>query len=159
MPLPPFDQIFPSAPTYTEKDVGDLTGKVSGPSQRIPRHQMLKRLTQVYIVTGSTSGCGFELAKMLYAAGGKVYVAARSPEKIKNAIRLITSSERSTSGKLVVLNLDLANLSSIKQSAYAFLDAEDRLDVVVHNAGVMKPPSGSKTPTVSLRSTLQPAKY
>ncbi|MCJ1384724.1 hypothetical protein MMC17_007842 [Xylographa soralifera] len=120
--------MFPPAPTYTEKDIGDLTGKV-------------------YIVTGSTSGCGFELAKMLYAAGGKVYVAARSAEKIKIAIRLIEPSERSSSGKLVALNLDLADLSSIKQSANAFLDAEERLDVVVHNAGIMKPPPGSRTPT------------
>ncbi|MCJ1438415.1 hypothetical protein MMC27_007803 [Xylographa pallens] len=128
MPPPPFNQLFPPAPTYTEKDVGDLTGKV-------------------FIVTGSSSGCGFELARMLYAAGGKVYVAARSPEKIKNAIRLVESSERSSSGKLVALNLDLADLSSIKQSANAFLGAEVRLDVVVHNAGVMKPPPGSKTPT------------
>ena len=89
---------------------------------------------------------------MLYAAGGKVYVAARSPEKIKNAIRLIESSERSSTGKLLALNLDLADLSSIKQSANAFLGAEGRLDVVVHNAGVMKPPPGSKTPTVSISS-------
>ncbi|MCJ1404313.1 hypothetical protein MMC11_007538 [Xylographa trunciseda] len=128
MPAPPFNQMFPPAPTYTEKDVGDLTGKV-------------------FIVTGSTSGCGFELAKMLYMAGGKVYVAARSPEKIQNAIRSITSAGPSPSGKLVALSLDLADLSSIKQSATAFLGAEERLDVLVHNAGVMKPPPGSKTKT------------
>ena len=151
MPPPPFNQIFPPAPTYTEKDIGDLTGKVRDLSQEILWRPALERLSQVFMVTGSTSGCGFELARMLYAAGGKVYVAARSPEKIKNAIRLIKSSEQSSSGKVVALNLDLADLSSIKRSATTFLSAEDRLDVVVHNAGVMKPPPGSKTQTVSSR--------
>jgi len=43
------------------------------------------------------------------------------------------------------LNLDLNDLSTIKGSAQAFLTEENRLDVVWHNAGVMMPPSGSKS--------------
>lgn len=43
------------------------------------------------------------------------------------------------------MNLDLSDLSTIKGSAQAFLSAENRLDVVWHNAGVMMPPSGSKS--------------
>ena len=89
---------------------------------------------------------------MLYGAGAKVYVAARSSKKIENAIKGIRSDCLSSSGKLVALSLDLADLSSIKQSATEFLSAEDRLDVLVHNAGVMKPPPGSKTKTVSFRT-------
>lgn len=50
-----------------------------------------------------------------------------------------------TSGRLKFLNLDLNDLSTIKGSAQAFLNEESRLDVVWHNAGVMMPPSGSKS--------------
>lgn len=41
------------------------------------------------------------------------------------------------------LNLDLSDLQGIEQTAEAFLEAETRLDVIWHNAGVMAPPEGS----------------
>lgn len=41
------------------------------------------------------------------------------------------------------LHLDLADLQTIKQTAEAFLEAETRLDIIWHNAGVMAPPEGS----------------
>ncbi len=98
---------------------------------------------------------GFEVAKILYGRGGTVYIAARSLEKIKAAIRAIKTELPGTDGRLVALNLDLADLSTIKASAEEFLSKEDRLDVLVHNAGVMTPPAGSKSKLVrpSFRSS------
>lgn len=127
---PPWDQISPPAPTFTEKDAGDQGGRV-------------------FLVTGSTSGIGFELAKMLYALNGAVYIASRSVEKICAAINTIKSQVRTKSGRLEALQVDLANLESIGPSAREFLSKEDRLDVLVHNAGLMTPPAGSKTDLVS----------
>lgn len=86
---------------------------------------------------------------MLYGAGAKVYLAARSREKLKTAIKNIKLDRPSSRGKLVALHLDLSDLATIKQSANDFLSAEERLDVLVHNAGVMTPPAGSKTNLVS----------
>lgn len=99
-------------------------------------------------MTGSTSGVGYELAKILYGAGARVYIAARSTDKITEAIKNIKADIPSSSGKLSALTFDLADLSSIKQSAHNFLNAEGTLDVLVHNAGVMTPPVGSKTKLV-----------
>ncbi|KAF6226089.1 hypothetical protein HO133_008954 [Letharia lupina] len=48
-------------------------------------------------------------------------------------------------GQLVHLHLDLADLSTIKASAEAFLAKNTRLDIVFNNAGVLLPPQGSKT--------------
>lgn len=104
------------------------------------------------MITGSTSGVGLELAKLLYGLNGTVYVAARSPEKIKEAIKTIKSQVRTKTGRVESLEVDLANLASIGQSARAFLAIEDRLDVLVHNAGLMTPPAGSKTNLVSKSS-------
>lgn len=65
-----FSAVFPPRPTFTDKDLPLLRGKV-------------------YIVTGAASGIGFELAKILYAAGGAVYIAARSTTRCEGAIEKI----------------------------------------------------------------------
>ena len=130
---PPFDQIFPPAPTFTEKRAGDQGGRV-------------------FLVTGSSSGIGLELAKMLYGLNGTVYIAARSAEKIQAAMDTIKSQVRTKNGRVEALQVDLADLASIGHSAREFLSKEERLDVLVHNAGLMTPPAGSKTGLVSSRS-------
>jgi retinol dehydrogenase-12 len=50
-----------------------------------------------------------------------------------------------STGELVYLHLDLDDLTTIKKSAEDFLSKETKLDVLWNNAGVMKPPQGSKT--------------
>lgn len=131
---PPLDQIFPPCPGFTEKDASDQDGRV-------------------FLVTGSTSGIGLELAKMLYGLNGTVYVAGRSVQKLNAAIETIKSQVQTRNGRIEALQIDLADLSSIGESARNFLSREDRLDVLVHNAGLMTPPSGSKTSLVSRYST------
>ena len=85
------------------------------------------------------------LAKFLYQVNGTVYIAGRSREAATKAIEDIKSNVHSLTGTLEFLFLDLADLSSIKNSADEVLAREQRLDVLWHNAGVMFPPSGSKT--------------
>lgn len=129
--------IFPPAPTFTDNDLPSLTGKV-------------------YIVTGAASGVGFELAKILYIAGGTVYIAARSKSRCEGAIDKIktqTSCAKSA-GKLESMVIDLADLRTVKGAVDEFLRRETRLDVLVHNAGVMTPPAGSKDKLV--RRNLNP---
>ncbi|KAL8722883.1 MAG: hypothetical protein Q9225_000716 [Loekoesia sp. 1 TL-2023] len=119
-----FSQAFPPAPIFTEKKVGNLEGKV-------------------FLVTGAASGVGFELARLLFSRGGTVYIAARSKEKVDRAIKTI-SQARSSKGHLHPLLLDLADFPTIKPAVNEFLAKENRLDVLVHNAGLMTPPAGSK---------------
>ncbi|KAH7312792.1 hypothetical protein BKA65DRAFT_516673 [Rhexocercosporidium sp. MPI-PUGE-AT-0058] len=119
-------QMFPPAAKFTEKNVPDQTGKV-------------------FIVTGSSSGVGKELAQILYSHNAKVYVAARSSEKASKAIDSIKAAFPNSKGAIEYLHLDLDDLSTIKASAEEFLSKEKRLDVLWNNAGVMIPPQGSKT--------------
>ncbi len=98
-------------------------------------------LNQVYIVTGSNTGVGKELAKILYAKNAKVYIAARSQEKAETAMEEIRKASPASNGSLTFLRLDLADLTTIKGSADTFLAAEKKLHVLFNNAGVMMPVS------------------
>jgi retinol dehydrogenase 12 len=131
MSLPPRAEIFPPEPTFTEKDLPSLAGKV-------------------VIITGAASGLGLELAKILYIAGGTVYIAARSVSRCEGAIQKIKAqtSGRKFEGKLKILAVDLADLGSVKGATNEFLRQETRLDVLVNNAGIMLPPAGSKSKQV-----------
>lgn len=99
-------------------------------------------------MTGASSGVGYELSKILYSKGATVYIAARSQEKLDKAKQGILSAVTQSGGKLETLQLDLADLTTIKRSAEEFLSKEATLNVVVHNAGVMRPPPGSRTKQV-----------
>ncbi|KAH8819442.1 short-chain dehydrogenase [Xylogone sp. PMI_703] len=130
MPLPPLSsiwtQIRPPKPGFTEDHLTDLLGKV-------------------YIVTGSNTGLGKELAQILYSKNAKVYIAARSEEKAKAAIEELQKASPSSKGQLIFLHLDLNDLTTIKASVQEFLSKENKLHVLFNNAGVMAPPPGSKT--------------
>lgn len=91
---------------------------------------------QIFLVTGANSGVGAELAKILYGKNATVYVAARSKQKALDAIEEMKTAHPESTGRLVFLQLDLSDLTTIKSSAEEFLAAESRLDVLWLNAGV-----------------------
>jgi NAD(P)-dependent dehydrogenase (short-subunit alcohol dehydrogenase family) len=119
-------QLFPPRPSFTESNLPSLTGKV-------------------YIVTGGNSGIGYALSKILYAAGGTVYIASRSASKVEKAIETIKSEIKTETGQLKSLLLDLADLSTVAPAVAEFLNAEKRFDVLFNNAGVSRQPAGSVT--------------
>lgn len=92
---------------------------------------------KVIIVTGSTSGLGYELARILYQTGATVYMAARCPSKAEAAMQKIKEEVPTVAGgNLKFLFLDLADLRTIRPFTEAYLKAESRLDVLFNNAGV-----------------------
>ncbi|KAL6790792.1 NAD(P)-binding protein [Trichoderma sp. SZMC 28012] len=119
-------QMWPPKPAFTEQNLGDLSGKV-------------------YIVTGSNTGVGKELAQILYSKKATVYVAARSEAKATEAIQDIRAAFPTSTGRLEFLALDLSDLGAVARSAKEFITRETKLDVLFNNAGVMHPPQGSKT--------------
>ena len=134
---------FPPKPTFTEKDVDDLNGKVRQSSlTNLPvavftEYTTDRSLSQVYIVSGSNTGMGKELARVLYSKNAKVYIAARSEERAAKAINYIKKTVPDSKGSLVFMKLDLNDLRSIKASADFFLARETKLHVLFNNAGVM----------------------
>jgi len=98
---------------------------------------------RVAIVTGSSSGIGFETARVLADKGAEVIIAVRNLSKGNNAAAKI--NEQHPDAKLRVMQLDLANLESVRDFAEEFKSGFERLDLLINNAGVMVPPYSKTT--------------
>jgi NAD(P)-dependent dehydrogenase (short-subunit alcohol dehydrogenase family) len=86
---------------------------------------------KVALVTGSSSGIGFETALLLARAGFKTYASMRNLEKSKN-ISEIASTEKLP---LQVVHLDVDDDGSVKDAIAKIVTADQRIDVLVNNAG------------------------
>ncbi|MFF4486487.1 SDR family NAD(P)-dependent oxidoreductase [Streptomyces sp. NPDC001544] len=87
---------------------------------------------RVVLVTGGNAGIGYFTAEQLSATGATVVLGSREPARAEVAMAAIRA--RVPGARLSAVRLDLADLSSL-EAAVASLDT-DRLDAVVHNAGV-----------------------
>lgn len=87
------------------------------------------------IVTGANSGLGYEATKSFARHGADVVLACRSTDRGSEAAERI--HQELPDAALTVLELDLADLSSVKEFATAFEDAYDDLHILCNNAGVM----------------------
>jgi NAD(P)-dependent dehydrogenase (short-subunit alcohol dehydrogenase family) len=96
---------------FRPADLPDLTGKVA-------------------VVTGANSGIGFHTAKHLAAHGARVVLACRNEQAATEAAARIP-------GESSVERLDLSSLASVREFAARWAGP---LDLLVNNAGVMRPP-------------------
>ncbi|WP_315394539.1 oxidoreductase [Hoylesella nanceiensis] len=81
--------------------------------------------SKVILLTGASSGIGFQTAEYLAKQGHKVYGAARRVEQIE-ALKPLG---------VVPLMLDLTQEASIAEAVAHVIDLEKRIDVLVNNAG------------------------
>jgi len=99
---------------------------------------------KVAIVTGANSGLGFYTALGLASADCKVILACRNEHKAKIAIDDIKS--RIPDAKLDFIALDLASLESVAGFIKAWqVRKEQKLDILINNAGVMNLPNRTLT--------------
>lgn len=87
-------------------------------------------------MTGGYGGVGFELCKILYAHNAAVWVAGRSEAKAQKVIASLKTTSPYSKGSIHFLHLDLSDLSTIKRAVEHFSAQEERLHVLVNNAGV-----------------------
>jgi len=95
---------------------------------------------KVIIVTGGNAGIGFYTVKYLGQLGAKVYMGARNETKAKNAIAQLNQSKSPGFGEVIFLKMDLSDPRSTKKAANCFLQLEDRLDILINNAGMLPLP-------------------
>ena len=82
-------------------------------------------MTKVILITGASSGIGFDAAAMLARQGHRVYAAARRVERMDPLKEL----------GVVPLRMDVTDEASMEAGVRMVLDAEGRIDVLVNNAG------------------------
>jgi NAD(P)-dependent dehydrogenase (short-subunit alcohol dehydrogenase family) len=93
---------------------------------------------KIVIVTGANSGIGYEAARALARKGANVIMACRSLEKGEAAVAQIR--RENLQGDVILRQLDLADLSSVRNFADEFLAEYKQLNILINNAGVMAIP-------------------
>lgn len=94
------------------------------------------------LVTGVSAGLGVETARSLVAHGAQVVGAARDLNKAKVATEQMRKDAAANGGSFELVELDLANLKSVRACADALVKKGEPFDVVIANAGVMATPLG-----------------
>lgn len=87
---------------------------------------------KVIVVTGTNSGFGWLIAKTCAELGHKVYATMRN-KGTNNSVRSNLLSEYEN---VEVLEVELTSARSVKEAVDAVIKKENRIDVLVNNAGV-----------------------
>ncbi len=89
---------------------------------------------QVAVVTGASSGIGWELARQLAAEGCKVGLVARRAEPLKELHKLITDK----GGTATVVVADVGNREQVEAMFRTIGEQLGPVDLVIANAGIGK---------------------
>jgi protochlorophyllide reductase len=90
------------------------------------------------LVTGANSGLGFRAAEAFAAAGARVLMGCRDPDRADQAWVKVASQASDRPAEVALV--DLADLASVRRAARAIAERTDRLDVLLNNAGIMGGP-------------------
>ena len=110
---------------WTPERIGDLSGKT-------------------FVITGTTSGTGFEAARILLSKGAKVVMLNRNSKKSEAT----TNTLREALGNNIdVLNIrmDLAEQASVRNAAAEVLEKVSRIDALICNAAIAQVPTQKLT--------------
>lgn len=92
----------------------------------------LNLIGKIAIITGGHSGLGYESTKALAAKGVKVIVGARDVKAAQEKLSNVPN--------VIVKELDLSNLESVKNFSNDIMSSKIRVDILLLNAGIMACP-------------------
>ncbi|QIE58754.1 SDR family oxidoreductase [Rasiella rasia] len=110
---------------WTPERIGNLKGKT-------------------YVITGTTSGTGFEAAKILLSKGAKVVMLNRNSKKAEDTIATLRQ-ELSASIDVSNIRMDLAEQASVKKAAQQILQTVPQIDALICNAAIAQVPKQTFT--------------
>src|SRR3954466_9125993 len=85
---------------------------------------------KVAVVTGGTRGIGMMIARGLLQGGASVYISSRKADAVASA-----EQELAAYGKVIGIAADLSNVEECTRLAAEVGEREDRLHILVNNAG------------------------
>jgi NAD(P)-dependent dehydrogenase (short-subunit alcohol dehydrogenase family) len=112
-------------PGWTTADIPDQSGRVA-------------------LVTGGNSGLGYQTVLQLARKGARVLLAARDRTRGAAALEQLAAAGV-PAGRAELVQLDLADLTSVERFAAGFLAGGQGLDLLINNAGVMAIPRRETT--------------
>ena len=89
---------------------------------------------KVVLITGVASGIGVETVRAIATTGATIYGAVRNLAKAKEALGDLLNS-----GRVHLLHMDQADLSSVRTCADEFRKQSKTLNVIINNAAVSQP--------------------
>ena len=90
-----------------------------------------QNMKKVAVVTGSSTGIGYETALLLARSGYQTYATMRDTKKSDR----LTEIAKSENLPLIIAQLDVNNDKSVKDAIDKILSENERIDVIVNNAG------------------------
>ncbi len=110
---------------WTPERLGDLKGKT-------------------FVITGANAGAGFQATRILLAKGAHVVMLNRSAEKTTAAVKAL-KDEFGTDAKVGFVQMDLADLASVRDAAAEVLKTVPRIDALICNAAIAQVPTRELT--------------
>jgi NAD(P)-dependent dehydrogenase (short-subunit alcohol dehydrogenase family) len=90
-------------------------------------------MAQVTLITGCSTGIGYETALLMAERGYNVYATMRNPDA---GAQKLTDAAKAAGTDLTVWQLDVTDPVSVDRCINGLLKAEGRIDVLVNNAGI-----------------------
>ena len=103
-------------------------------NSRVEQKQSNKSMSgKLCIVSGATSGVGYEAVKALAAGGANIVIVVRNENKAKTLKEKI---EKSYSVQLDYYIADFSDLKQVKKAAMEILDEYSKIDVLINSVGM-----------------------
>lgn len=101
---------------------------------RMPQKTTTARLDgQVCVISGATSGVGYEIAKRLARAGAHLILVSRNAEKAKGVKAEINALYKT---KVDLVQADFSKLDDVRSAANQILHQFPAINILINNAGI-----------------------
>ncbi len=94
---------------------------------------------KTFVITGTTSGTGFEAARILLSKGAKVVMLNRNPKKSENTISEL-KQKLGNNIDVSAIKMDLGEQDSVKKAAKKVLESVRRIDALMCNGAIAQVP-------------------
>ncbi len=94
---------------------------------------------KTFVITGTTSGTGFEAAKILLSKGAKLVMLNRNPQKSADTIATL-KQEFGNAIEVTAIKMDLSEQASVKEAAHEVLKTVSQIDALICNAAIAQVP-------------------
>lgn len=99
---------------------------------------------KTFVITGTTSGTGFEAAKILLSKDAKVVMLNRNAKKSDDVIATL-KNELGNHIEVSSIKMDLAEQASVRKAAVEVLEKVRRIDALICNAAIAQVPNQKLT--------------